>query len=89
MPYSLLDQIARLALKERKAPKEILDLLTRNSLSYSKQQLQQYVERFFTLFQQNQWKRERQAPSFHLDEISLSANSYFRFPILSHGFTLQ
>ena len=34
----------------------------------------------------NQWKRERYAPSFHLDDENLDPRTWCRFPILSGGF---
>ncbi len=45
-----------------------------------------YVERFFRLWCRNQWKRERYAPSFHLDDKNLDPKTWCRFPILSGGF---
>jgi NAD+ synthase (glutamine-hydrolysing) len=45
-----------------------------------------WVRRFFTLWCQNQWKRERYAPSFHLDDESLDPRTWCRFPILSGGY---
>ena len=45
-----------------------------------------WVERFFRLWCQNQWKRERYAPSFHLDDENLDPKTWCRFPILSGGF---
>jgi len=45
-----------------------------------------WVERFFRLFCRNQWKRERYAPSFHLDDKNLDPKTWCRFPILSGGF---
>jgi len=42
--------------------------------------------RFFALFARNQWKRERYAPSFHLDDENLDPKTWCRFPILSSGF---
>jgi NAD+ synthase (glutamine-hydrolysing) len=53
---------------------------------YSRDVLVQWVERFFILFSRNQWKRERYAPSFHLDDENLDPKSWCRFPILSGGF---
>jgi NAD+ synthase (glutamine-hydrolysing) len=44
------------------------------------------VERFFRLFSRNQWKRERYAPSFHVDDENLDPKTWCRFPILSGGF---
>ena len=42
--------------------------------------------RFFRLWSRNQWKRERYAPSFHLDDENLDPKTWCRFPILSGGF---
>ena len=44
-----------------------------------------WVERFFRLWSRNQWKRERYAPSFHLDDENLDPKTWCRFPILSGG----
>ena len=48
--------------------------------------LARWVERFFRLWCRNQWKRERYAPSFHLDDENLDPKTWCRFPILSGGF---
>ena len=53
---------------------------------YDLQQLAIWVDRFFKLFCRNQWKRERYAPSFHLDDENLDPRSWCRFPILSGGY---
>ena len=45
-----------------------------------------WLSRFFRLFARNQWKRERYAPSFHVDDESLDPKTWYRFPILSGGF---
>ena len=45
-----------------------------------------FDERFFRLWCRNQWKRERYAPSFHLDDENLDPKTWCRFPILSGGF---
>ena len=50
------------------------------------EQLAAWLERFFRLFSRNQWKRERYAPSFHVDDLNLDPKTWFRFPILSGGF---
>jgi NAD+ synthase (glutamine-hydrolysing) len=49
-------------------------------------QLGAYVRRFFQLWCRNQWKRERYAPSFHVDDENLDPKTWCRFPILSGGF---
>jgi NAD+ synthase (glutamine-hydrolysing) len=48
-----------------------------------------WIERFFTLWCRNQWKRERFAPGFHLDDKNLDPRSWCRFPILSGGFVRE
>ena len=45
-----------------------------------------WVERFFRLWARNQWKRERYAPSFHLDDENLDPKTWCRFPILSDAY---
>jgi NAD+ synthase (glutamine-hydrolysing) len=50
---------------------------------YSPDNIATWVDKYLSMFQRNQWKRERAAPSFHLDRYSLDPRSWFRFPILS------
>ncbi len=47
------------------------------------------VERFFRLWSASQWKRERLAPSFHLDDENLDPKTWCRFPILSGGYEVE
>ena len=82
MPYSLLDQMVRLSVSERKGPQEILEILVTNT-SFSREELGEHLKRFYDLFAKNQWKRERLAPCFHLAEESLDPRGCFRFPIFS------
>jgi NAD+ synthase (glutamine-hydrolysing) len=56
---------------------------------YSLAQLHLWVARFFRLWCRNQWKRERYAPSFHVDDENLDPKTWCRFPILSGGFTRE
>jgi NAD+ synthase (glutamine-hydrolysing) len=53
---------------------------------FDQETLAAWVERFFRLWSRNQWKRERYAPSFHLDSYNLDPRGWCRFPILSGGF---
>ncbi|MBX7196106.1 MAG: NAD(+) synthase, partial [Sandaracinaceae bacterium] len=71
MPYDVLDRIERLMVRDRHAPLEILEILRLERPEIPAHRLGLWVERFFTLFARNQWKRERYAPSFHLDDESL------------------
>jgi NAD+ synthase (glutamine-hydrolysing) len=45
----------------------------------------EFTHRFYRLWARNQWKRERYAPGFHVDDYSLDPKSWLRFPILSAG----
>ncbi|MCU0367510.1 MAG: NAD+ synthetase, partial [Cyclobacteriaceae bacterium] len=56
------------------------------SSTYTSQQLKEYIKKFFRLWSYNQWKRERLAPSFHLDDLNVDPRSWCRFPILSGNF---
>ncbi len=86
MPYEVLDQIERLAIRDKLMPKEILPYLQMAYPQEPMSQLVQWVCRFFRLWSRNQWKRERYAPSFHLDDENLDPKTWCRFPILSSGF---
>lgn len=86
MPYELLDEIEREAIGGKKMPVEIYVLLRRRHPEIERRQLGIWVERFFRLWCRNQWKRERYAPSFHLDDENLDPKTWCRFPILSGGF---
>jgi NAD+ synthase (glutamine-hydrolysing) len=60
--------------------------MTAHDLPYTAEQMAVWVERFFRLWCRNQWKRERYAPSFHLDDENLDPKTWCRFPILSGGY---
>lgn len=83
MPYELLVSIEKLAIRDRKSPKEVYAALLNE---YDNPLLKSYVIKFFRLWAINQWKRERIAPSFHLDDLNVDPRSWCRFPILSGGF---
>jgi NAD+ synthase (glutamine-hydrolysing) len=86
MPYDVLDAIERLAIRDKLVPLEVLRMLRPIYPNYSVRQLAEWVERFFRLWCRNQWKRERYAPSFHLDDENLDPKTWCRFPILSGGY---
>jgi NAD+ synthase (glutamine-hydrolysing) len=86
MPYDLLDSIEKAAIRDKRDPLEVLTEVSLLYPQYSRQQLKVWVERFFKLWCRNQWKRERYAPSFHLDDENLDPKTWCRFPILSGGF---
>ncbi len=86
MPYPLLDEIEGLAIGDKLSPQEILQMLTERHTEHKPEQLKEWVIRFFQLWSRNQWKRERYAPSFHVDDKNLDPRTWCRFPILSGGF---
>jgi NAD+ synthase (glutamine-hydrolysing) len=89
MPYTVLDAIERAAIRDKHSPIECFQLLQPAFARYSTEQLGMWVERFFKLWCRNQWKRERYAPSFHLDDENLDPKTWCRFPILSGGFARE
>ena len=89
MPYPVLDAIERAAIRDRLSPLEVFKVVTRSMPERPVLQLGAWVERFFTLWCRNQWKRERYAPSFHLDDENLDPKTWCRFPILSGGYEVE
>ena len=86
MPYRVLDAIERAAIRDKLSPIQVFHTTHTEFNEYSSEQLGHWVERFFQLWCRNQWKRERYAPSFHLDDENLDPKTWCRFPILSGGF---
>lgn len=86
MPYVLLDAMQRAAIRDKLSPLEVWKRMRGRFDEYGDQQLAAWVERFFRLWSRNQWKRERYAPSFHVDDENLDPKTWCRFPILSGGF---
>lgn len=89
MPYPLLDAIERAAIRDKEMPVDVWRQMALAFPQYTPAQLAAWVERFFLLWCRNQWKRERYAPSFHLDDENLDPKTWCRFPILSGGFTRE
>ncbi len=86
MPFPVLDAIERMAIRDKRLPGEVLLLLGEAFPERELAQLRVWVVKFFRLWSRNQWKRERYAPSFHLDDENLDPKTWCRFPILSGGF---
>jgi NAD+ synthase (glutamine-hydrolysing) len=86
MPYPVLDAIERAAIRDKQSPVEVYLRLQSRFPSHTRQQMALWVESFFILWSRNQWKRERYAPSFHVDDENLDPKTWCRFPILSGGF---
>jgi len=86
MPYPLLVAIEKLAIRDRKSPIEVYTTLKKDNPAGDLTRLKEHVKKFYRLWSANQWKRERLAPSFHLDDLNVDPRSWCRFPILSSGF---
>ena len=89
MPYEILDFIETLAIRDKMMPGDICTLVKETFPDQSENLVQFQVKRFFSLWCRNQWKRERYAPSFHLDDKNLDPKTWCRFPILNSGFRYE
>ena len=86
MPYEILDAIECYAIRDKMVPLEVFEHVRVDFPEVDAKQLGIWTIRFFRLWCRNQWKRERYAPSFHLDDKNLDPKTWCRFPILSGGF---
>jgi NAD+ synthase (glutamine-hydrolysing) len=80
MPYPILDKIEKYFIRDYRSPVEVFIQLRG---SYPDADLHRYIEKFYRLWARNQWKRERYAPAFHLDDENLDPRTWCRFPILN------
>ena len=85
MPYYVIVEIEKLAIRDKYSPKVIYQKLNAAKLE-SSDLLKMHIKKFFTLWCRNQWKRERTAPAFHLDDFNVDPRTWCRFPILSSGY---
>lgn len=86
MPYNILKAIEIHGIRNHNSPKEVLSNI-KKEFDVDDEILKSYVRKFFKLWSINQWKRERLAPSFHLDDFNVDPKTWCRFPILSGSFT--
>jgi NAD+ synthase (glutamine-hydrolysing) len=85
MPYHIIVEIEKCAIQDHKSPMEVYTILLKKELE-DEELLKIHIIKFFKLWSRNQWKRERLAPSFHLDDFNIDPKTWCRFPILSSGF---
>ena len=85
MPYKIIVEIERLAIKRHLPPLEVYAILSEQNLE-DKSLLKAHIIKFYRMWARTQWKRERIAPSFHLDDFNIDPRSWCRFPILSGSF---
>ncbi|GIV37744.1 MAG: NAD(+) synthase [Cyclobacteriaceae bacterium] len=84
MPYRLMREIEEQAICKKLSPVQTFQMLKEKHTNT--QQLKGYIKKFYRLWAASQWKRERLAPSFHLDDWNVDPRTWCRFPILSSGF---
>ena len=82
MPYQVLVEIEQWAIQYKYPPLKIYKIMKSKYGS----DIKTSIKKFFRLWAVNQWKRERIAPSFHLDAFNIDPRTWCRFPILSSGF---
>jgi NAD+ synthase (glutamine-hydrolysing) len=84
MPYTVLAEIEKWAILMRRSPLQVYEVM---KINHDPVMLTNWIKKFFRLWSANQWKRERLAPAFHLDDLNVDPRTWCRFPILSSGFT--
>ena len=83
MPYDILNNIERYMIRDKMSSNEIVEFLRRDYPNLSQSQIEDYVIKFRGMWRRSQWKRERYAPGFHLDDYSVDPKTWCRFPIIS------
>ncbi len=83
MPYPLLQKIERNIVYLGLDANTTLHRIKKEEPNISVEEIAKAIQKFQHLFRVSQWKRERLAPSFYLDEYSLDPKSSYRYPILS------
>ncbi len=86
MPYQVLDTLERAAIRDKKGPKSALQVIRATHPQHEEEQLVGWTKKFYQLWCRNQWKRERYAVAFHVDDQNLDPKTWCRFPVLSAGF---
>ena len=89
MPYDVLELIEQAAIRDKRPPLDVLYVLRAAKPDVPEDVRRAWVKRFHRLFAQNQWKRERYAPGFHVDDENLDPKTWCRFPILSGNFEAE
>ena len=88
MPYKIMVEIEKLAVYRHLSPDTVYYQLKSKNLT-DNQSLKHYIVKFYQLWARNQWKRERIAPAFHLDDFNVDPRTWCRFPILSGSYAKE
>jgi len=90
MPYEVLDALEESLIARRRKPVEAFTDVTKTFGSrHGTARLYQWTKQFCQMFARSQWKRERYAPAFHLDDRNLDPKTWARYPILSGAFEVE
>lgn len=90
MPYAVLDSLEDTLIGDRQSLRDAyLFLRERFAGTYRADQLLAWTVKFCRMFATSQWKRERYAPAFHLDDSNLDPKTWARYPILSGCFATE
>lgn len=82
MPYDLLEAIEYQLIYLKNSKEVALEMLS-EIRTEPRDYLEKQLSRFVQMWGRSQWKRERLAPSFHLDRFNIDPKSDGRFPILN------
>ena len=90
MPYTVLNLFERALIRDRleldAAISRVRTEAEESGIVVDDETLTGWGVRFARLWARTQWKRQRYAPGFPIDDYDLSPNSWTRYPILSEGF---
>ena len=87
MPFDVLDTILEYHIQLNYTPIQVFDELKFGfEGDYEDSFYANCVVKYFTLFARNQWKRDRQAPGFHIEMNSLDPKTFKRIPLLGNMF---
>lgn len=90
MPYAVLDSLEDALIGRRQSLRDAyLYLGEFFAGTYGRDQLLVWTVKFCRMFSTSQWKRERYAPAFHLDDSNLDPKTWARYPILSGCFSTE
>jgi NAD+ synthase (glutamine-hydrolysing) len=89
MPYQVLDCLERACVVDRLPPLLAWRQAKQSLPGFDAAQLKLWTRRFYQLWSHAQWKRERLALSFHVDDHNVDPRSWCRWPVLSGGFKLE
>lgn len=86
MPYDVLNSIEEESIENNRSPLECYQLIRVGYAQHQPLEISDWVQKFFSKWSINQWKRERLAPALHCDTRNLDPRTWRRSPILSGGF---